>query len=585
MYGGTMNRFAPIRRSSLLIFCFLMSGFSPGSSSLNEALPHAVCLTGESTAKTSIGLHRFYGEFRLAAGQVYESSGSMDVGDIVVLEASTQNGILVPKNHFDLNSRSVEFIREDDGSYDVKVFAEELDQSASTFELEIPYNTSSTLDLGFNYSFFRKNYGKVRINSDGSLTFRRSSKVSPSAAGLDADLFGRLPRIAPLFSPFMFYPVAKVSVSQKQDRITVTWRNTDLTQAAQATLFQTGNIKFNYSGLPRATFGLTGIASGKLREIPHFVDFTKSGPLQGIQGTIAEVFQPGNGLDQASIARNFLANHPDVFDMLIVFPGSKVFPRGECTGCGVAYIYKNDIRGIGRSRYDYTKFFVKSRRFRQMTLQIGLEDYPVNPHEVISTFPVESNWSPLALVAHEVGHQWSSSVEIVENGIKTKNLLRDAAHWSFFTDTDGSYLGGNEIQDNGNGSFTTLAASQGYSPLEQYLMGLRSSASVPPFFYVANATGAYPTDTPVSGIDLFGQRTDVTIEQVIDAEGPRIPDSTQSQHVFNLAFILIVPEGTKPVPSDLKKIERIRSEFPGFFRLAVEDRGRVNTSLNPQSQL
>jgi len=47
---------------------------------------------------------------------------------------------------------------------------------------------------------------------------------------------------------------------------------------------------------------------------------------------------------------------------------------------------------------------------------------------------------------------------------------RPAGHWGFFVHTLASELDGNDIRDNGNGTFTTVDVTQRYSPLDQYLM-------------------------------------------------------------------------------------------------------------------
>jgi len=66
-----------------------------------------------------------------------------------------------------------------------------------------------------------------------------------------------------------------------------------------------------------------------------------------------------------------------------------------------------------------------------------------------------------------------------------KQLLgRDQAHWSFFLDSDASVMEGNDIEDKGGGRFETVGIAHGFSALDQYGMGLRAAAEVPPFFYV-----------------------------------------------------------------------------------------------------
>ena len=73
-----------------------------------------------------------------------------------------------------------------------------------------------------------------------------------------------------------------------------------------------------------------------------------------------------------------------------------------------------------------------------------------------------------------------------------------SAHWNFLFNSEASLLEGNRIQDNGAGvspRFQTTATVEGYSPLDQYLMGFRSAQDVPPTFYVANARGEHDIGT------------------------------------------------------------------------------------------
>ena len=51
---------------------------------------------------------------------------------------------------------------------------------------------------------------------------------------------------------------------------------------------------------------------------------------------------------------------------------------------------------------------------------------------------------------------------------------------------------GNDIADRGGGRFETVDFARGYQPLDQYAMGLRAPAEVPPFFYVEGADDFRP---------------------------------------------------------------------------------------------
>ena len=113
----------------------------------------------------------------------------------------------------------------------------------------------------------------------------------------------------------------------------------------------------------------------------------------------------------------------------------------------------------------------------------ALSKYPDDPRQ---KFHGENN--TLSLLGHEVGHRWLAFLNFRdENSQPSQALLgRDRAHWSFFFDSDASVVEGNDIVDHGGGSFSTRAAGQRYSLLDQYAMGLVDQTQVPPFFYVEN---------------------------------------------------------------------------------------------------
>ena len=59
-------------------------------------------------------------------------------------------------------------------------------------------------------------------------------------------------------------------------------------------------------------------------------------------------------------------------------------------------------------------------------------------------------------------------------------------------DSDGSVMEGNEIEDQGGGTFRTASSTEKYSRLDLYAMGLATDAEVPRWFYI---------DAPISDFD------------------------------------------------------------------------------------
>ena len=189
-------------------------------------------------------------------------------------------------------------------------------------------------------------------------------------------------------------------------------------------------------------------------------------------------------------------------------------------------------------------------------------------------------------MGQEIGHRWLAFLDFRDHTGRVSQALlgRDAAHWSFFFDSDASVLEGNDIEDLGGGSFRTVAAVQRFSLLDQYAMGLVDQAQVPPFFYVQNATILTPPRTAASppevGVTFSGTRRDVRIEDVIAAVGPRVPSSAESPRVYRQAFVYIVSAGRAVDIRAIEKMDRIRMGWDQFLSAATDSRMTADTRLD-----
>jgi hypothetical protein len=206
--------------------------------------------------------------------------------------------------------------------------------------------------------------------------------------------------------------------------------------------------------------------------------------------------------------------------------------------------------------------------------------YPEDPQQ---TFLGENN--TVSVLAHEVGHRWLAFLEFRNHtGARSEALLgRDQAHWSFFFDSDGSVMEGNDIEDLGGGSFRSVGAVRRYSRLDQYAMGLVPPSDVPPFFYVdnpMNVDGGREADSaPRIGVTFNGTRRDVLIDDVIAIHGPRLPSAADSPRLHRQAFLFVVGQGRSASQANIEKIDRIRRAFEPFFFEATERRMQVTTTL------
>ena len=95
------------------------------------------------------------------------------------------------------------------------------------------------------------------------------------------------------------------------------------------------------------------------------------------------------------------------------------------------------------------------------------------------------------------------------------------------------------------GRFVTAAVTQGYAPLDRYLMGFAPAERRSR--HVRGARTPAPTCRRSAirraGWRLPARRLNISASDVIQAMGRRTPDYTVAQHRFRFGFILVVPPG------------------------------------------
>ena len=130
-----------------------------------------------------------------------------------------------------------------------------------------------------------------------------------------------------------------------------------------------------------------------------------------------------------------------------------------------------------------------------------------------------------------------------------------------------------------------MEITRGYSALDQYVMGLRLPAEVPPFFYVDEADNFRPnrafkfSSAPEAGISFTGVRREVTIEDVVAALGPRVPDATRAPRVLRQAFLLVADAAAPATPARRQASARIRARFGPYYREATGGRATADSTL------
>ncbi len=194
----------------------------------------------------------------------------------------------------------------------------------------------------------------------------------------------------------------------------------------------------------------------------------------------------------------------------------------------------------------------------------------------------------IAQIAHEMGHRWSAFVSAKVNG---ETIPLGPTHWArglhapvpfpYQRPTEASAMGGGVWQDNFDGTYTQLdddyyVPATGWSYLELYLMGLAAPSEVPDFFLLRNLV---PAGKDANGNPIFkADRTKITVQDVIAAEGPRLPEVDRAQKKFNTGMVVIVEHGATPSKELIERTNGIRERWIDYWATTTGHRSSMTAS-------
>ena len=330
---------------------------------------------------------------------------------------------------------------------------------------------------------------------------------------------------------------------------------------------------------------------------------------------------------------------------------------------GVSIRVSNKTQGIGFLPYDFSSLYGSGGELEEFVVMNNINQYWPTAHDMLDpplttsgirtrllgfadgspANPGSGPWSntlnsPVSILAHEVSHRWLAQALFVHPtkglGPETQfDLLgRQNQHWSFLLNTRvphrefpgdprSSIIEGNAINDLGPGPIPNPLFGEpictepgqhafitdphelidGFTPLDQYLMGLRPASEVGSFWYVddvfvPNAPPVFTEEEirpfiPLPGLPLCGKRVDLTVQNIIAHPfmGPRIPaigdeDDGHGHDVKTMAFILVVQGGSpRSHAAAINRLDTLRRVFEPYMNgPATEGRGRFDTSLDPR---
>lgn len=497
-----------------------------------------------------------------------------DENNIAILE---DNGgdLLIQPNPFDLAHTGVRF--EPSGSgYTVTGVDAEFRPSLGRGLSLTDDDSAAALTPAFAFDFYGRPVTSVFINSDGNLTFGEGDNAS-TERGITR-LSAGAPRIAPFFADLDPSAGGGVFVSNTAEAMSVTWCAVPAfgkpqTMTVQATLFPAGAIEFRF-GASALADGIVALSPGGTDRFSH-VDLRAAGDPPADRVAFGERFVSTSSLDLIEASKRFYATHRDDYDQLVFWTDTPVMTDAFAFETTV----KNAITGTGLEVVDFAAELGSGGALQSVVNMDHLSKYPAGPS---GKFFGEN--STLGILAHETGHRWLTRIHFRNHNrdVSDDLLGRQRAHWSFFVDSDGSVMEGNEIEDLGGGAFRTRTTAEKYSRLDLYAMGLARPDEVPSWFYVESPIAAYDReDGTIANVMFNGTRRDVLIEDVLDVLGPRSPASADAPRLHRQAFIYVRRSTTVLNQQDLSKLGRIREQFGEFFNRATEGRMNVRTTLAP----
>ncbi|MCP4657411.1 MAG: hypothetical protein GY856_18555, partial [bacterium] len=556
-----------------------------------DADPHSWCGSEISRLVISVARHQQF-ERRLerkrrlvhAVGAAPEAPfDAYQVGQIAVIE---DNGSLLSEaSPFDLAGEAMQFLRRPNQSMSAVRFTRGIKTPLGT-RLALGDDDSVEVEFppDFQFPFGEEVYRSVLVNSNGDLTFG-----APGGGGFGTGSLSRFindpPRIAALFTdlnPAAATGEGGVYLRFLSGRVRVTWfelpeYGTENRSTVQVTLFTNGRFTVVFGDQVEAEEALVGFFPGG-DVVPELLDYSEELPFRPQPVAIVEHFSTEPALDDIGISRAFFENFQDRYHHLLVWLD---FPHSLGGGAfAFELTVKNSTRGTGEALWDVSDLFGSPGRLESYVQMGDLSRYPQDPDA-----PALRAFTSMDLLAHEAGHRWLAKVRYrTPSGARSDGLLgRSLAHWSFHHDTDASVMEGNDLRDNGNGTFTTVAAtSGGYSALDQYLMGLIPPEEVADFFWVDNVTTPERDASPEVGVTFSGDRVDVRVDDVIAAEGERIPPAGEAPTRFRTAFLLLTRQGEPPSQASLDKLERFRRRWTSYFNEATDFHASVGSAIFPK---
>lgn len=345
---------------------------------------------------------------------------------------------------------------------------------------------------------------------------------------------------------------------------TITLQPSDLAPWLQFNPHTVGGLVEAFNGTTRVIS--LGSAVNVLKEAPAVnivsvnTNTQASRNLVNMRLTNAEFF--GDAQQAVFITRRFYSMFPDDFDLInIVYEGSLFQNRTHQGG--------NKVQGIGMSVADNSSSFGSAGRLQ------GVSRFPID-----SLFDVDHGRNSGVGFLHETGHQWLAFLKDPKFNARSHWPLSDLATgiMGYSDPTNGQGLGipGDFVPEGPNFRVQTRYAipAQSFKDLELYLMGMVPASAVGPHFVLRDQT---QTSKIASGL-LDGPADTVTMQEILAANGPRVPDFSTSPKTLRMATIYVTLDRMAS-PDEMAYFDHAATLMDGLFSQRTLGIGHLDTMI------
>ena len=271
-----------------------------------------------------------------------------------------------------------------------------------------------------------------------------------------------------------------------------------------------------------------------------------------------------NAAARAVVGQEFYKSHADKYDMLIVFTDFD-FDLGENVQAFNMSV-SNKIQGINKNIYDMSAKFGSNGKLSSYIDMGNVGDWNVDP--------ASNGYSTVLTTSlHEIMHQWVVGVHVMHNGEVSDIFIgQKDSHWSTLLDSDASVMYGEDWAKTNDGRYHAYDEMQRYSALDLYLAGFYQPDEVGTIHYI-DSTDLDPEIMYQKGALIAGQELQFSINDIIAAEGKRVPGYADSQKHFKVGLIYLTQNTDKPDDLTIANLNRYAANLELRFAQYTGGRG------------